>query len=193
MVTSRSKPVTRLNTKKIITKKAAPARPLAFTDVVLSSVSFAGPFRGPLGVEIAACWLKASGLGVGDGAETGGTGRLVIGEDYITPPAVRRITLSPTKLPIRNGCAILKSMSNIHVTINGWREMLARILKGFTAQENVSRDWLVNPATKRRPKIDLFSPEANLAFRFIGLTAKGQGRQSEWEVMEEEQRDQTRQ
>lgn len=84
-------------------------------------------------------------------------------------------------------------MSNIHVTINGWREMLARILKDFTAQENVSPDWLVNPATKRRLKLDLFYPEANLALRFIGLTAKGQGRQSDWEVMEEEQRDQTRQ
>jgi hypothetical protein len=71
--------------------------------------------------------------------------------------------------------------------------MLARILKEFTAQENVSPDWLVNPATKRRLKLDLFYPEAGLAFRFIGLTAKGQGRQSDWEVMEEEQRDQTRQ
>jgi hypothetical protein len=71
--------------------------------------------------------------------------------------------------------------------------MLARILKDFTAQENVSPDWLVNPATKRRLKLDLFYPEANLAFRFIGLTAKGQGRQSDWELLEEEQRDQTRQ
>lgn len=84
-------------------------------------------------------------------------------------------------------------MSNIHVTINGWREMLARILKEFPPQENVSPEWLVNPATKRRLKLDLYYPEANLAFRFIGLTAKGQGRQSDWEVMEEEQRDQTRQ
>jgi hypothetical protein len=84
-------------------------------------------------------------------------------------------------------------MSNIYVALSAWREMLARILKDFTAQENVSPEWLVNPATKRRLKLDLFFPEANLAFRFIGLTAKGQGRQSDWEVMEEEQRDQTRQ
>lgn len=84
-------------------------------------------------------------------------------------------------------------MSNIHIALSGWREMLARILKDFTAQENVSPAWLVNPATKRRLKLDLLYPEANLAFRFIGLTAKGQGRQSDWEVMEEEQRDQTRQ
>lgn len=85
------------------------------------------------------------------------------------------------------------TMSNLYVALNGWREMLARILKEFTAQENVSPEWLVNPATKRRLKLDLFYPEANLAFRFIGLTAKGQGRQSDLEVLEEEQRDQTRQ
>jgi hypothetical protein len=83
-------------------------------------------------------------------------------------------------------------MSNLYVALNGWREILARILKEFTAQENVSPEWLVNPATKRRLKLDLFYPEANLAFRFIGLTAKGQGRQSDWELLEEEQRDQTR-
>lgn len=83
-------------------------------------------------------------------------------------------------------------MSNLYVALNGWRELLARILKDFNAQENVSPEWLVNPATKRRLKLDLLYPEANLAFRFIGLTAKGQGRQSDWEVMEEEQRDQTR-
>ena len=84
-------------------------------------------------------------------------------------------------------------MSNIYVAVSGWREMLARILKEFTAQENISPEWLVNPATKRRLKLDLLYPEANLAFRFVGLTAKGQGRQSDWELQEEEQRDQTRQ
>lgn len=84
-------------------------------------------------------------------------------------------------------------MSNLYVALNGWREMLARILIDFNCQENVSPEWLVNPATKRRLKLDLYYPDANLAFRFIGLTAKGQGRQSDWDVMEEEQRDQTRQ
>lgn len=98
-----------------------------------------------------------------------------------------------SELPTRNGCAILHNMSNLYVALNGWREMLARILKDFQAQENVSPTWLVNPATKRRLKLDLYYPDASLAFRFIGLTAKGQGRQSDWEVMEEEQRDQTRQ
>lgn len=83
-------------------------------------------------------------------------------------------------------------MSNMYIALNGWRELLARILVDFPAQENVSPEWLVNPATKRRLKLDLYYPDAALAFRFVGLTAKGQGRQSDWEVMEEEQRDQTR-
>jgi hypothetical protein len=63
---------------------------------------------------------------------------------------------------------------------------------GFQEQDNVSPDWLVNPSTRRKLKLDKFFPEAGIAIRFIGLTAKGQGRMSDWEVMEAEQRDQTR-
>lgn len=81
----------------------------------------------------------------------------------------------------------------MHIGLSGWREILARVLKEFEAQENVSPKWLVNPATKRRLKLDVFYPDAKLAFRFVGVTAKGQGRQSDWEVLEDEQRDQTRQ
>jgi hypothetical protein len=51
---------------------------------------------------------------------------------------------------------------------------------------------LVNPATRRRLKLDKYYRDAGLAVRFIGLTAKGQGRQSDWEIQETEQRDQTR-
>lgn len=81
----------------------------------------------------------------------------------------------------------------MYIEMNAWREILARIFEGFTEQDNVSPKWLVNPATKRRLKLDKFYPEAGVAFRFIGLTAKGQGRQSDWEVLETENRDQTRQ
>jgi hypothetical protein len=77
-------------------------------------------------------------------------------------------------------------------TIIAWREILARIFAGITEQENVSPEWLVNPATRRRLKLDKFYPEAGVAVRFVGLTAKGQGRLSDWEVQETEQRDQTR-
>lgn len=82
-------------------------------------------------------------------------------------------------------------MSMSH-NIIAWREILARIFAGFTEQENVSPDWLVNPATRRRLKLDKYYPEAGIAVRFVGLTAKGQGRLSDWEVLETEQRDQTR-
>lgn len=81
----------------------------------------------------------------------------------------------------------------MYIEMNAWREILARIFEGFREQDNVSPAWLVNPATKRRLKLDKYYPEAGVAFRFIGLTAKGQGRQSDWEVQEMENRDQTRQ
>lgn len=80
----------------------------------------------------------------------------------------------------------------MYVEMNAWREILARIFEGFTEQDNVSPAWLINPATKRRLKLDKYYPEVGVAIRFIGLTAKGQGRQSDWEVLETEQREQTR-
>lgn len=83
-------------------------------------------------------------------------------------------------------------MNSLYVAISAWREILARTFAGFSEQDNVSPEWLVNPATRRKLKLDKYYPEAGIAVRFIGLTAKGQGRQSDWEVMETEQRDQTR-
>lgn len=78
------------------------------------------------------------------------------------------------------------------LTLMAWREIFARVMDGFEQQENVSPGWLVNPATRRRLKLDLLYPEAGLAVRFVGLTAKGQGRKDDWTLLEEEQRDQTR-
>lgn len=83
-------------------------------------------------------------------------------------------------------------MSGIYLSMNSWREILARVFEGFTEQPNVSPEWLVNPATRRRLKLDLYYPEAEFAVRFVGLTAKGQRRQSDWEALEEQQRDQNR-
>ena len=83
-------------------------------------------------------------------------------------------------------------MNSIYLSISAWREILARTFAGYTEQDNVSPEWLVNPATNRKLKLDKFYPDAGIAVRFIGLTAKGQGRQSDWEVLETEQRDQTR-
>jgi hypothetical protein len=78
------------------------------------------------------------------------------------------------------------------LNILAWREILARTMQGFAVEFDVSPAWLVNPATNRRLKLDLFYPEAGLAVRFVGLTARGQPRQSDWEQQENAVRDQTR-
>jgi hypothetical protein len=83
-------------------------------------------------------------------------------------------------------------MNSIYLSISAWREILARAFAGYIEQDNVSPDWLVNPATNRKLKLDKYYPDAGIAVRFVGLTAKGQGRQSDWETLETEQRDQTR-
>jgi hypothetical protein len=80
----------------------------------------------------------------------------------------------------------------MYQNINAWREILARTFAGFSEQDNVSPEWLVNPATRRRLKLDKYYPEAGIAVRFLGLMAKGQGRLSDEEAWETEQRDQTR-
>lgn len=81
---------------------------------------------------------------------------------------------------------------SIALNIMAWREILARTMQGFAVESDVSPAWLVNPATNRRLKLDLLYPEVGLAVRFVGLTAKGQPKQSDWELQEEAQRDQTR-
>ncbi len=83
-------------------------------------------------------------------------------------------------------------MFSTYLAMNGWHEALARIMDGIPAVDNVSPPWLVNPATRRRLKLDRYYEEVGLAVRFVGLTAKGQKRQSDWEELEDEQRDQTR-
>lgn len=83
-------------------------------------------------------------------------------------------------------------MSSAYHSVNGWREILARVFADSQAETNVSPQWLINPATKRRLKLDYLYPEIGVAVRFAGLTAKGQPRRSDWEAMEDEQRDQTR-
>ena len=43
--------------------------------------------------------------------------------------------------------------------LNGWREVLARIFAGFDAEYGLTPDWLVNPETHRRLKLDYFFRE----------------------------------
>lgn len=72
---------------------------------------------------------------------------------------------------------------------NAWREILERIFEGFQGQENVTPEWLVNPETGRRLKLDRYYPDAGIAFRFIGSTGKRRAPVSEQELAEEARRD----
>lgn len=83
-------------------------------------------------------------------------------------------------------------MSSAYLSMNAWREVLARVFDGLEMQPNVSPEWLINPATRRRLKLDYLYPSVGVAVRLTGLTAKGQRRRSDWELLEDQQRDQTR-
>ena len=38
--------------------------------------------------------------------------------------------------------------------VNGWRELLARVFTSFDAEYGLTPEWLVNPDTNRRLKLD---------------------------------------
>ena len=74
-----------------------------------------------------------------------------------------------------------------------WQEILAQVFEGFEVESNISPEWLTNPATGRRLKLDRLYPEMGLAMRYVGAQPQARRRRtSDWEMMEEEQRDQTR-
>src|SRR5512136_1154982 len=78
-------------------------------------------------------------------------------------------------------------------TVNGWREVLARIFAGLDAEYGLTPDWLVNPDTNRRLKLDYFFREIAFAVRFVGLEGGERRRpKSDDEVAAEIQREQTR-
>ena len=83
-------------------------------------------------------------------------------------------------------------MSSAYLSVNAWREVFARVFDDEDLQSNVSPDWLINPATRRRLKLDYLCQSVGVAVRFAGLTGKGRRRRGDWELLEEEQRDQTR-
>lgn len=77
--------------------------------------------------------------------------------------------------------------------VNGWREVLARVFEGFDAELNVSPEWLINPDTNRRLKLDYLYRDINLAVRFVGLEGPGQKRRkSDEEVLSEQEREEAR-
>jgi hypothetical protein len=62
----------------------------------------------------------------------------------------------------------------VWLNINAWREVLARVFDGFLTEYDVSPDWLVNPETNRRLKLDVLYPEIHIAIRFHGLRGREQ-------------------
>ena len=74
-----------------------------------------------------------------------------------------------------------------------WQEILTQVFEGFELENDVAPEWLVNPATGRRLKLDRLYPEIGLAVRCVGGQPQTmRRRRSDWELLEEEQRDQTR-
>lgn len=78
----------------------------------------------------------------------------------------------------------------VWVITNGWREIFVRVFEHEETKLNVSPEWLVNPATHRRLKLDLLYPELGIAVRFEGLEGKQRRRRPS---LEEEEQLQVRQ
>jgi hypothetical protein len=77
--------------------------------------------------------------------------------------------------------------------VNGWREVLARVFAGFNAEYGLTPEWLVNPGTNRRLKLDYYFRDIALAVRFVGLEGGGRRRpKTDDEVASEAQREQAR-
>lgn len=77
--------------------------------------------------------------------------------------------------------------------VNGWREVLARIMDGFETELGVTPEWLVNPETNRRLKLDYLFPDIGFAVRFIGLEGtQRKGRKSDEEIASEADREAAR-
>ena len=55
---------------------------------------------------------------------------------------------------------------------NAWHEILARIFDDLAVNLNVWPEWLINPVTNRRLKLDLLYPQLGVAVRFEGLQGK---------------------
>lgn len=60
----------------------------------------------------------------------------------------------------------------IWMQTNAWREIFARVFEDVKTEVNVSPEWLINPATNRRLKLDMLYPDLGVAVRFEGLQGK---------------------
>jgi hypothetical protein len=76
---------------------------------------------------------------------------------------------------------------------NAWREILTRIFEKMETRLNVTPEWLVNPTTNRRLKLDMFYPQPGIAVRLEGLQGKQRRqRPSLEEEIQQKNRDQAR-
>jgi hypothetical protein len=74
--------------------------------------------------------------------------------------------------------------------VNGWREVLARVFAGLDAEYGLTPEWLVNPDTNRRLKLDYFFRDIAVAVRFVGLEGSGRRQpKADDEVAAEAQRE----
>ena len=64
------------------------------------------------------------------------------------------------------------------LTIMAWREILARVMGNFEVQTDISPDWLVNPATSRRLKLDLLYPQVGKTYNSVGLPRESEPKPS---------------
>lgn len=71
--------------------------------------------------------------------------------------------------------------------INAWREILAQIFEGVDTEYNLTPEWLVNPTTHRRLKLDIVYTNLGVAVRFEGLRGKQQRRRLSLEEEEQQQ------
>jgi hypothetical protein len=75
---------------------------------------------------------------------------------------------------------------SIWASANAWREIFARIFENIETRYNVSPEWLVNPATNRRLKLDMLYPAIGVAVRLEGLPGKQRRQRPSLEEEEQE-------
>ena len=78
-------------------------------------------------------------------------------------------------------------------TTAAWLEIVEQILGKFHTVDNATPDWLVDPESGRRLKLDKLYPELGIAIRFKGLLGASRSRDlDEMELMDEAIHDEIR-
>lgn len=75
---------------------------------------------------------------------------------------------------------------------NGWREIFTRIFEPWAVQVSVYPEWLVNPQTNRRLKLDFLCHEIRLAIRLEGVEGSRKSQRPRRLSLEEEEQKQSR-